>query len=377
MPRLLKSAPKYCRHKASGQAIVTLSGVDHYLGPYGSKASRLEYDRLIAEWLAAGRRHWRYAQSYYQKNGRPTKSIERVRIALRLLRTSYATVHVANFGPLSLQAIRQSLIESGKARKYINALIEQLKRVFKWGVSQELVPAATFQALSTLEGLRKGRSDAPERQPIGPVPRPVVDATLPHLPPVVADMVRLQSLTGCRPGEVCILRPCDVDRSGKVWSFRPASHKTEHHGRERVICIGPRAQEILRPYLLRESTVYCFTPAESERKRLETRHAVRKTPLSCGNRPSRNRKRRRKLLLGDRYESGAYANCIRRGADLADRKARAAAMDADPNCKDERIVPRWTPNQLRHRLATDVRKRFGLEAVQVVLGHAKAEVSQI
>lgn len=52
MPKLVNSLPSYRRHKASGQAVVTLNGKDHYLGPHGSKVSRDEYDRLIAEWLA-------------------------------------------------------------------------------------------------------------------------------------------------------------------------------------------------------------------------------------------------------------------------------------------------------------------------------------
>ena len=52
MPRLTRSAPRYRRHRASGQAIVTLNGRDFYLGQYSSTASRQEYDRLTAEWLA-------------------------------------------------------------------------------------------------------------------------------------------------------------------------------------------------------------------------------------------------------------------------------------------------------------------------------------
>src|SRR6478609_8109142 len=56
MPRLVNSFPSYCKHRASGQAVVTLCGQDFYLGPHGTKASKLEYDRLIAEWLARGRR---------------------------------------------------------------------------------------------------------------------------------------------------------------------------------------------------------------------------------------------------------------------------------------------------------------------------------
>ena len=56
MPRPSSSfVPKYRKHRASGQAIVTISGRDHYLGPYGTKASQIEYDRLITEWLVSGR----------------------------------------------------------------------------------------------------------------------------------------------------------------------------------------------------------------------------------------------------------------------------------------------------------------------------------
>ena len=55
MPCLAASVPKYRKHKASGQAIVELHGRRYYLGTYGTQASKTEYDRLIAEWLARGR----------------------------------------------------------------------------------------------------------------------------------------------------------------------------------------------------------------------------------------------------------------------------------------------------------------------------------
>src|SRR5215475_7168736 len=102
MPRLmLDRVPKYRRHKSSGQSLVT---VDHYLGPFGSKASKVKYDRLVTEWLAAGRRpligaiggsitvvelaaaYWRHARSYYRKDGKPTRTQERIKFALRLLK---------------------------------------------------------------------------------------------------------------------------------------------------------------------------------------------------------------------------------------------------------------------------------------------------
>jgi integrase len=145
--------------------------------------------------------------------------------------------------------------ESGWSRPMVNANVGRLRRMFKWAASEQLVNESVWRQLSTVEGLRRGKSQARETKPIEPVADATVDATLPKLSPVVADMVRLQRLTGMRPGEVCLLRPDDLDRSADVWSYKPHRHKTEHHGRERIVFIGPKAQILLRPYLLRESRV--------------------------------------------------------------------------------------------------------------------------
>jgi len=310
--------------------------------------------------------YWRFSKTYYRKNGELTGSIDRIRVAVRTLRATYAKMPSRDFGPLALQAIQRGLAESGKSRPYVNYLVDAIRRMFRWGVSQELVSETVYRALATVAGLRKGHTTAREPEPVQPVTEQVVQATLLNLSEVVADMVRFQRLTGCRPGEVCLIRPCDVDISGDVWIYRPESHKTEHHGQERLICISPKAQDILRPYLLREKDRYCFVPAESEKKRLALRHERRRTPLSCGNRPGTNRKRRPKREPGDRYTTGSYRRAIHRAVNLANRERNGD----DP-------LPRWGPNRLRHSAATQIRKRFGLEAAQVTLGHATADVSQI
>jgi integrase len=386
MPKLIESVPKYRPHLASGQAVVTIGGKDHYLGLYKSKASRIEYDRLVAEWLASGRqpllgagerdalsvaevllRYWNFAKTYYLKNGKPTSTLEWVKQAIRPLRRLYGRTLASQFGPLALKAVRQQMIDSGRlSRGTINKRIGTIKRIFAWAVSEELVPPSVHQGLQAVAGLRKGRCAAHESVAVTPVADRVVQATLPYLPEVVADMVRLQRLTGCRPGEVRIVRPCDVDTSADVWIYRPESHKTEHHGRERVICIGPKAQEVLRPYLLREKESYCFVPAESEKKRLVLQHQQRKTPLSCGNRPGTNRRRKPKKQPGDRYTTGSYRRAIDRAVDMANRQRNGD----DP-------LPRWSPNQLRHSAATEIRRQFGLEAAQVALGHAAADITQV
>ena len=220
MPRLSDSLPKYRKHRATGQAVVTLSGRDFYLGPHGTKSSRREYDRLIGEWLACGRqplhastadlsvaelcvRYLKYARSRYVKNGRPTGEWCAIRSALRSVRTFYSRQPAAEFGPLALKAVRNKMIEANLAISTINQHIGRIRRMFRWGVAEQLVRPDIYHALVALAGLRRGRGEARETKPVMPVDDATVEATLPHLPDIVADMVRFQRSTGCRPAEVC------------------------------------------------------------------------------------------------------------------------------------------------------------------------------
>jgi integrase len=297
-------------------------------------------------------------------------------MAIRTLRKSYGQTRAVEFGPLALKAVQAQMVQLGHSRRYVNGSIDWIRRMFRWAASEELIPASVPHALGTVPGLRKGRTAARETEPILPVDEVTVDATLPHVSPVVAAMIRFQRLTGCRPGEACLLRPCDIDRSGDVWCYRPESHKTEHHDRDRVIFIGPKAQELLRPYLLRPTDAYCFAPAEAEAMRREKMHARRETPLSCGNRPGTNRLRRPRKKAGSHYTNDSYRRAIHRACDLAFPPPAEREL-SDAELKLWRSKHRWSPNQLRHSAATEIRKQFGLEAVQVTLGHASADVSQI
>jgi hypothetical protein len=160
MPRPSSSfVPKYCKHRASGQAVVTISGRDHYLGPHGTKASRLEYDRLIGEWLQNGRqpqlqcdgsltiielcaRYWKFAKLYYRKNGQCTKVTPGIKCALKYIRDRYGRTLAIEFGPLALKAIRQQMVDDGSSRNYVNDHIDRIKRMFKWAAAEELIPAS-------------------------------------------------------------------------------------------------------------------------------------------------------------------------------------------------------------------------------------------
>lgn len=392
-PKKSSRVPKYRKH-ANGQAFVQIRGERIYLGKHGTPESRERYAAEIRKLdlpapeykpteppgpgytvieLAAA--YLDFAEGYYVKNGKPTETLGEVQRSLRMLGDHYGDCRAADFGPLKLSHLQEVLVGRGLARSTVNDRIAIITRAFRWGAAQELVPPAVHHGLKAVEGLRKGRTKAKERKPVPPVDEEVVDVTLPFLSPVVADMVRFQRLTGCRPGEACAVRPGDLDRSGPVWVYRPGSHKAEHHGRERIVCIGPKAQEVLRPYLLRAADAWCFSPREAEAKRLAELHEERKTPLSCGNKPGSNRRRWPRRRAGKKYTTHSYRRAIERAVEKLNAHLAGQAEKAGDPAPEP--VPTWTPNQLRHSAGTEVRAKFGLEGAQVILGHSRADVSEI
>jgi len=209
--------------------------------------------------------YWLYCQKYFVKNGSPTSEQACIRSALRFVRTMFGGEPVEDFGPLKLKAVRESMIDAGLARSTINQHVGRIKRFIAWAVENELLGVEVYQRLLTVRGLLKGRSSARETEPVGPVPREQVDQILTLLSPVVRSMVEFQWHTGCRPTEVCLVRPVDIDRNGEdgTWVYTPQFHKTEHHGQMRRIFIGTKAQAILRPFLDRPQDTFCFDPREA------------------------------------------------------------------------------------------------------------------
>jgi integrase len=338
-------------------------------------------DLTVAELLL---RYWQHAQGYYRKNGEQTSEVAVIKSSLRPVRELYGNQPAQEFGPLALETVRERMIAQGRSRKGVNKAISRVRRVFRWGVSKELIPPSVSQALATMDGLRKGRSEAPESPSVGPVATATLEATSIRLPTIVADMALLQRLTAMRPGEVCMMRPCDIDRTDDIWLYRPESHKTEHHGRDRVVPIGPKGQGVLLRYLARDASMYCFRPCDSEAKRRAEAHSQRKTPASCGNRPGSNRKRKPKRSAGDCYTASSYRRAIKRACDKAfphpklGYVLRSRYTDVEKReLREWQSQHHWSPNQLRHAAATEIRKEFGLEAAQVILGHSQANVTQM
>jgi integrase len=400
--------PSLRRHKPSSLGIVTLNGKDHYLGHWPAdqknppEAVRVAYDRLISEWLATGRRcqpapddatagslslnelllaFIQHAEQHYRReDGTHTSEPRDFKAALKPLKELYGTLAVAEFGPLKLKAVRERMIAADLSRGVVNQRIRRIVRVFKWGVGEEIVPESVWRSLTTVRGLEKGRTSARETEPVKPVAAKIVEATLPFLLPPVRAMVELQRVTGMRPGEVCVLRACDLDTSGDVWLFRPHQHKTRHRGKERVVAIGPRGQEIIKPFLQLDTQAYLFSPRDSLAALRARQRLQRKTRVQPSQQDRRKRKPRKQP--GERYKTMSYSHAVAK-AVLALNKAQACdackPLKPQERCEQCRAaaIPHWHPHQLRHAHATEVRRRFGLEAAQVALGHSEAKVTEV
>ena len=209
----------------------------------------------------------------------------------------------------------------------------RMKMVFKWAVGEELIPGSVHHALAAVSGLKKGRSEAKETEPVKPVKQEYVDAIKSYVSRQVWAIIQLQLLTGARPGEIVIMRPCDIDKSGKIWLYSPAEHKTAHHGHQRKIYIGPRGQEVLQPFLLRPARKYCFSPAEAMGEWRQQMFANRKTPPLQGNRAGTNIKDTPKRTAGEHYTANSLAHTI----------ARAIKNAFRPEGMSDKEFAKWKP----------------------------------
>jgi integrase len=382
MIRAVNTLPAYRHYKPKNLAVVRIDGRDHYLGHYGSPESWRRYHELLAATIeqlqsssgsapapndvATKKRisikelclaYFEFAETYYVKGGSQTAEVCCIRFALRRLLKLFGDLFADEFGPKSLKMVRDEYLRDNLARSTINGNVSRIRRMFRWATENELLPVTVYQALATVPGLKHGRTTAREPDPVRPVSNDEIDVVLPNLPPPVRAMVQLQRMTGCRPGEVCQLRPCDVDCSSDTWVYVPVTHKSEHHGAERRIYLGPRAQDVLRPWLARPTHAFCFSPAEWRSTQNVERRRNRKSPMTPSQR-ARRPKRHPKRAARDKYDVASYRRAI------------------DRACKQAKITP-WSPNQLRHTRATELREKFGLDGAQVVLGHREVGTTQV
>ena len=147
------------------------------------------------------------------------------------------------------------------------------------------------------------------------------------------------------------MRTSDLDMTGKLWLYRPASHKTEHHGHERVVEIGPKAQAVIRRFLKPNLEAALFSPRDAIAERAAEAPTHRR-PGQAQRTPKTPR------TVRDCYDRNSYRRAIARACDQAG-------------------VPRWHPHRLRHSFATAVRRHHGIEITRILLGHRSVGMTEV
>ena len=167
MPRYSKDhVPKYRLHKQSGQAIVTIGDRDHLLGKRNSPGSRQKYNQLIARWFSAGR---------------------------------------SDAGFVLRPSMPRSLPDLDDLPRPLSQKHQPPDRAHPPGVqvgSGEAIGAGhRMDALRTVAGLKKGRSDAKERAAVHAVSELQVFDVIAKASRIIGAMIDLQLITGMRSGE--------------------------------------------------------------------------------------------------------------------------------------------------------------------------------
>lgn len=349
MARPKLSVPTYRLHKASGQACCYVGRERHYLGKFGSAESKQRFAELVtchhsastlADAKATPRPHLTLVAELLLRF--VTDELPRYGAAeqrcfdgvIRIVRHLFGTTPAAEFGPLRLRAVRQSMIDGAPGaslpplsdgtaapdRKpwslsFTNKQIKRLRSIFRFGVSWEMVPQSVSDSLASVKALTAGESSARESIPRTAVPEASLQAVRGLLIERHRDIFDLLLLTGGRPGEIVGLTTGMIDRTGDVWKAELVRHKTRHLGKRRVLFFNATAQKILQRYLRADPEARLFETARD-----------------------------------------SFGDAVR----LACRKAN---------------VPRFVPHQLRHTTATRLVDEIGVEAAQRLLGHSQVAMT--
>lgn len=174
-----KKTPTLRRHRRSGHGYAWLHGRQVWFGPYEDPETHRRFARTLAEWIANGRRlppeqtreemrvadivaaYLEFAERVYTKpDGAPTREVENLGDAVRLLLKLYGTLPAHEFGLRQLKTLREQMITGGLTRKTINDRIHRVVRLFGWAAEEELCRPDVSGALRELRTLKLVDDDA-------------------------------------------------------------------------------------------------------------------------------------------------------------------------------------------------------------------------
>lgn len=417
--------PKLCFHKSSQQFYAWHDGKRHHFGADKPEAEK-RYKAFVAALVnapppptraverpsahpgpeltvaEAAVLYFRHIQAAL-KGGRKDRQVSRVKAAMLDLQTVCGEMPVRSFKGKAFELVQRHLVKrkirrqtksanprfdanASISRQYANMLCREILTCFSWLVKEEIVPPDNLAIMREVSFIKEqdGVRESPRVTPVSPA---VVEATLAGCHPILQSMIRLQQITGMRPGEICAMRRCDISTlpterlslpksnyevaareidGVAVWLYVPASHKTLWKRKPRVVLIGPKAQEILKPLLNREPTAHLFNPNEAVIIWRQLQREKRRSPVQ----PSQRDRRRQcpKLLPRQFYTNEAYGQALARTINRLNEERKEAGLPP---------IPSWAPNQLRHFVATEVAERFDEATAAALIGHCGLDTIKV
>jgi integrase len=361
----MSKTPKLC--KQGNLAYVRIHGQKIYLGTHGTPEARREYHRVIAEYHAnasappKNSRHiltidelcLRFLED--RKVDLAPKQLEHYKSLIEIILSQYSGLSANEFSPNKLRTLRAEFVKYGYVRQQCNKRASLVRTIFKWGVSHELIPADIWDALRSLEPLRKGQTKAPEGKRRKAIPKEFIERTLKELSPTIATMVRVHLATAARPSEICEMKIEYIDRNHPdLWVVRPPEHKNDwrEEFEDRILYLAKPEIDLIAPIIGERTEGYVFRPQDAVRenkaKKWEQAKRKKKTPSRLQR--DKERAKRPKQQLTEYYQAPAYRRAIERACQRAG-------------------VPHWFPYGLRHTDVTNVGLEHGIEAAQHVAGH--------
>lgn len=367
MGRKKSLLPTYLKHDATGQARIVWGGKTIYLGKFGSPESHAKHAQICAEILATGSLKTTDGQiklsklvarfmadmerEYTQRGSREAKQMAR---AMRYLVESYGEDSAEEMTTRKLLILQRLWIDKPMTRSTVNMYTGYILRLYEWATRYEYVAASVWHGLQSV-GRIKERHALKRTKKVRRVDWDQVEAIRPFIAPVLWDVIQVQWHTGMRAEEVLKMKPGMIDQS--AWVYCMTDHKTDEYIDEKYIFLGPKAREVILPYLAgRPTDKPLFSPKEAQAMRYQSMRAIRKSKVQPSQKSRAKQSPERSP--GDKYQNTSYFRAI------------------STACKRAGIKP-WTSHQLRHTKGTGVRKRFGLEGAQVTLGHKSIKTTEI
>jgi integrase len=375
--------PQMHRH-STGQARVVLCGRTFYCGRFGTAAAGKRYAELVEQWERNGRKPLQPApdveqvrplrsvfatwESYldasgrYVKAGKPTSQRAIVALAVREFVERFGDVPASSYSERHLLQHRDELERRPRlSRGGINRKVGILVAGLRWAYGRGFITRDGWLGTSAVEPLTRAEAGNRDRKRTKrAVSLDEVERVAACLPRVPAAMLRLQAILGCRPGEVCGMRWCDIDRTPIVvdgitcWTYHVDGAKAEHHGKATSYAVPPRAQAILERFPPTAPAAPIFSPASTMAELHELRRAQRQTPET---KQMHERDAGPGREFADRYDVPTYRQAIERGI----RKSG---------------VQPFSPHEVRHGAVTRAAARFGAFAASVFANHANVSTTE-